>query len=288
MPSRKEIVRPTAEQGFGQEIGRGHTVRYAREDHTHGTPLDPVIDVLSKILGSANKVRIDDNGDGTITITLPSSIQLDGSTALRLLATDANKRTVSADLAAWIAGTANQITVTDNADGSVTLSIPNDLIVQQITPQGRIIVPMGEISYFSTTGTAITIAAQSDGSTNMVKVNPTTALSADAYEFDNGGANDGRLRYTGSTTKMFHVACTISVAPAAANDVFVLGIAKNGTVGAGNKILQQIAGISAIQSTALHYMVELATNDYIELYVGNTSDADDFTINTLNLFAMGM
>lgn len=45
---------------------------------------------------------------------------------------------------------------------------------------------------------------------------------------------------------------------------------------------------NATGSTALHVMAELATNDYLELYIGNLTDADDFTIKTLNLFALGM
>lgn len=146
---------------------------------------------------------------------------------------------------------------------------------------------MGEVSYFSTTGTSISIAVQSDGSTNMVKAGPATSFSND-LEFDNGGSNNGRLRYTGTRTKMFHVACTISIAPDGANDTFVLGVAKNGTVQAASKVLQKITTANDTQSTALHLMVELSTNDYLELYVGNTTDADDLTIKTLNLFAMGM
>lgn len=157
-----------------------------------------------------------------------------------------------------------------------------------VRPYERIIVPMGEISYFDLTGTSVAIATVSDGSTNMVVVNPTTALSAGAYEFDNGGSNNGRLRYTGAITKMFHVACTISIAPASANDVFVLGVAKGGTVIASSKILQKVAVAGDTQSTALHVMAELATNEYLELYVGNTTDADDLVIKTLNLFALGM
>jgi hypothetical protein len=157
-----------------------------------------------------------------------------------------------------------------------------------ITPIGRIIVPMGEISYFSTTGTAVSIASQSDGSTNMVVVNPVTALSSDIYEFDNGGSNNGRLRYTGVTAKMFHVACTISMAPVSANDVFVAGIAKNGAVIPASKVLFQAVNASQARSTALHIMVELETNDYLELYIGNTTDADDVTMLTETLFAMGM
>lgn len=155
-------------------------------------------------------------------------------------------------------------------------------------PVGRLIVPMGEISYFDTTGTTITISGTSDGSTNMVVVNPTTALSSGVYEFDNGGSNNGRLRYTGTTTKMFHVACTVSIASSGVNDVFVMGIAKGGTVIATSKVMNKITAAGDTQSTALHVMAELATNEYIELYVGNMTDTDNLVIKTLNLFAVGM
>ena len=56
---------------------------------------------------------------------LSESITLSGATASRILSTDGDKLLESiADLTAWIAGTALQITVTDDGDGSVTLSIP--------------------------------------------------------------------------------------------------------------------------------------------------------------------
>lgn len=48
--------------------------------------------------------------------------------ASRLLATDSNQEFSSVDdLTAWIAGTSNQVTVTDDADGTVTLSAPQDI-----------------------------------------------------------------------------------------------------------------------------------------------------------------
>lgn len=148
-------------------------------------------------------------------------------------------------------------------------------------------VAMGEISYFSITGTAVVIAATSDGLTNMVKCAPTTAFDGDAT-FDNGGANNGRLRYVGTETRMFHVACTFSFSPATVNDTFVLGVAKNGTVIAASRVLMKVSNSGDARSSAIHIMVELATNDYIELYVGNTTDADDLTIHSINLFAMGI
>lgn len=156
-----------------------------------------------------------------------------------------------------------------------------------VTPIGRLMIPMGEISYFNTTGVAITVAAQSDGSTNMVKAAPTTTLLND-MGFDNGGANDGRLRYIGATTRMFHVALTFTISPAANNETYVLGCAKNGTVIASGKVLQSMGSSADSNGSALHVFVELATNDYLELYVGNMTSDADLIVKSLNLFAMGM
>jgi hypothetical protein len=51
-------------------------------------------------------------------------------TASRLLATDASETLESvANLASWIAGTANQITVANDGDGSVTLSAPELAVI---------------------------------------------------------------------------------------------------------------------------------------------------------------
>jgi len=48
-------------------------------------------------------------------------------TASRLMASNGSKETVSADLSAWVAGTTNQVNVADNASGSITLSLPQDI-----------------------------------------------------------------------------------------------------------------------------------------------------------------
>jgi len=145
-------------------------------------------------------------------------------------------------------------------------------------------VPMGEISYFDVTGSGITISGTSDGSTNMVVADPETTL-LNYRSFDNGGANTGRLRYTGSDDRMFHVALTMSCAPLNPNDVYVLGAAKGGTVLDSSKVLGSFLGEGF---SALHVMTPMSTNDYIELYIGNTSGARGITIHSLNIFAMGM
>src|SRR3989344_5515180 len=184
-------------------------------------------------------------------------------------------------LSASTSPTVSYITATST---TATSTFAGDLI-----PKGRLILPMGELSYFSTTGTTVPIATVSDGSTNLVKVDPVTVLSDDFSEFDNGGADNGRLRYTGATTKMFHTAITISMdADGSGNNFYVFGIAKNGVVNSGCKVIRSITAVSDTGSTALHCMVSLTANDYIELYAGNLTDADDIAVKTLNLFAMGL
>lgn len=150
------------------------------------------------------------------------------------------------------------------------------------TVKYRLLQPMAEIDYFSTTGTSVTISGTSDGSTNMVVVAPATTLDNDSG-FDNGGANTGRLRYIGTTTRMFHCAVTVSGTPANANDVFVFGVTKNGTTHC-----RVLGSASGTQFSAMHCMLSLATNDYVELYVGNVTASRNFTVKSLNIFAMGM
>jgi len=56
-----------------------------------------------------------------------SELTLSSLTASRLIASDASKGLVSSDLASWITGTAKRVTVTDDGDGTVTLSCPQNI-----------------------------------------------------------------------------------------------------------------------------------------------------------------
>jgi len=62
----------------------------------------------------------------TYTDTSPT---FEALTATRLMASDASKAVVSTDLSAWLAGTANQITATDDLDGTMTLSLPDPVVL---------------------------------------------------------------------------------------------------------------------------------------------------------------
>ena len=57
-----------------------------------------------------------------------AGITLSGLTASLLVQTDSSKAMASvSDLTSWIAGTANQVAVADDSDGTVTLSTPQDI-----------------------------------------------------------------------------------------------------------------------------------------------------------------
>lgn len=64
-----------------------------------------------------------------------ATIELANLTATCLVQSDSDKKLTSVtDLTEWVAGTENQITVTDDEDGSLTLSLPQD-IHTEATPQ---------------------------------------------------------------------------------------------------------------------------------------------------------
>jgi len=64
-----------------------------------------------------------------------AGVTLTDLTATRLVQTDADKKLASvADLTSWIAGTTNRVTVSDDGDGTLTLSGPQDYHVDA-TPE---------------------------------------------------------------------------------------------------------------------------------------------------------
>lgn len=101
--------------------------------------------------------------------------------------------------------------------------------------------------------------------------------------------NTGRLTYVGTPTRHQHVACTISfsVAVAAAKEI-EFRLAKNGTVIAGSRVIVNTNGATSKLSTALHWDVMLATNEYLELWVTNNTDTTAVALASAYLFAMDM
>jgi hypothetical protein len=148
---------------------------------------------------------------------------------------------------------------------------------------GSAVKAYGGISYFDTTGVITTITTISNGLTNMVKVDVPTAVGGVVAGFDNGGASNGRLRYTGAVTKNFSITARVSVSAFAA-ETFVFGLAKNATIDQPSRMLAiPLSGITAVTLTAI---VSLSVNDYLEVFVGNTTGTTDPQIYVLAIEAL--
>lgn len=142
----------------------------------------------------------------------------------------------------------------------------------------------GALSYFNATGTALTFAGASDGSTNMVKAAVGSVMSATSLRFDNGGADNGRLRYTGSTAQVFRVTAHVSEKGATGDDL-VFGITKNGSLLTNTRVINKSEASGGAGSVSLEVLVSLALNDYVEVVLGNMTDTTSTSVLTLSINA---
>ena len=79
--------------------------------------------------------------NATTTNATTTNLNLSGSTANRLLQTNgASNLSTVADLTTWIAGTTNELSVADDGDGTVTLSLPDTITVVGATTTGALSV----------------------------------------------------------------------------------------------------------------------------------------------------
>lgn len=147
--------------------------------------------------------------------------------------------------------------------------------------------PLGEVSYFNTTGTTINIPAQSDGYTNFVKIDPVTTFLT-YTDFTNGGADDGTLEYTGSHGKYFHIAASITTSATNNNDIIIYTVAKNGVPIDGSKIMMKLGQTTDVTSSAMHVAIFLENGDKVEIQTANYSSSSDVIVKSLNFVAVTM
>ncbi len=94
---------------------------------------------------------------------------------------------------------------------------------------------------------------------------------------------NNRLVYTGIKNRRFAVIGSVSVTSQAANKYFSFYIYKNGVqLPESEQAMRLSTGVDK-GSLTLSCTVQLSTNDYIEIWAANTSDATGMTVETLNL-----
>jgi len=117
------------------DIVAGDGLTGGADDVLPGPDADVTLNADANLLvfGFPNQIEVYDDGNGRIIIKLPQDIDtgatpsfvtthLSSLTASRLVSTDSSKVLESTNATAWIAGSANDVTVGDDGDGSVTLS----------------------------------------------------------------------------------------------------------------------------------------------------------------------
>jgi len=113
-----------------------------------------------------------------------------------------------------------------------------------------------------------------------VKVNGvTTAVNL----FRTSAPESNRLTYTGTKTRYFNAISSLSVVSTAANKNFSFYFAKNGVIMPESKQTLRLASAADKGSITLSCNVELATNDYIEVWVENNSDLTTMTVMSMNV-----
>ena len=102
-------------------------------------------------------------------------------------------------------------------------------------------------------------------------------------------ASPNRLIYTGAMTKNFHSGITVTFeASNNATTNFEFALFKNGVITPGSTVAMTTTNSLYRESTAIHKVVELATNDYIELWVRRISGTADLTIAFYNMFTLAL
>lgn len=171
----------------------------------------------------------------------------------------------------------------DNTSGAISPQDVREGFETWRARHGQIVVP-------ATSAATVQIA----DATNYVECNSTPnwdLTTGTQYEFNQSGGN-GRLTYTGTQDVMAHVACTVSFGtPGGTGQLVHFRLGKNtggGTTTSVDTEVQVKSGTPAgqIHSTALHWIVSLSTNDYLSLWIRNSSwagAADDVDVECANL-----
>jgi len=203
--------------GTNQTIGRSDTLTIAGGTGiaTAASATDTL--TVTVVPGEIDHGAVTGLGDDDHTIYLKAdgtraasaSLTLSGLTASRLVATDGSKVLASASLASWIAGTSNQVTVTDDLDGSITLSLPQSIATTSsptfanITDSG---LTMTRVPFASTGGLLADSASMVFDTTNGLTLE---AGSASALNLTStAGTSVGGLLF-GADTNLYRSAADI-------------------------------------------------------------------------------
>ena len=136
-------------------------------------------------------------------------------------------------------------------------------------------------NYFMTNNATTTTISTVD---TPVKALGTTTANTINQKFTH---TDNRLTYVGALIRDFQVTATISLT-SGNNKVIGVYVAKNGTVITSSEMYSTTSGSGRAESVTCQTILELNENDYVEIWVENSSNADDVTVEYLNVICKSL
>jgi len=131
--------------------------------------------------------------------------------------------------------------------------------------------------YYTNNTTPNTIATQNV----FEKINGTTTASPINQKFTH---TNNRLTYTGGLNRSFKVTGFVSANSVTTNAVTILvRIAKNGTTIAESEAQASTSATGRNESFPCQAIVELAPNDFIEMFITNATNANNLQVTELNV-----
>lgn len=124
--------------------------------------------------------------------------------------------------------------------------------------------------------------ANSIGTTNVFeKIVGITTASSINQKFSH---TDNRLTYTGGLARSFKITASSSAASQVTNNILILiRVAKNGVTIAESEAQSTTSAAGRYESFFSQCIVEMTTNDYIELWVANGTNANGIAVSEMNL-----
>lgn len=174
-----------------------------------------------------------------------------------------------------------KINATPSANNDAATKLYVDTLTNAALPKINI--------YMVDNATATAIAAANTpvkaAGTTLVNNSP---LSVNAVDFDMPANN--RVRYIGTSTIAVGVNYAISATSATANQTFGFYLYKNGVnIGLGFKQESTMSTATTSRTGATAYgFVEMATNDYLEVFVENQTAANAITVRQLQITVGGL
>ena len=112
-----------------------------------------------------------------------------------------------------------------------------------------------------------------------IKISGTTTSNG---LFRTSSTTNNRIQYIGSKLRYFSYSASLSVTGEGNNKIFNFYIAKNGVVVPESKQSRKITTGTDIGSISISGLIQLDTNDYVEVWVANATDATDITVQSMN------